>query len=163
MLGRALLPDETSQRRVRDWFAPHGVSDRIFFHESTESRPAAAFYSAIDVMLDASPVNNAVESCEALWRGIPVVSCRGDRRAGMLGATILTSAGRPEWLAKNADEFADIARTLSADLDKLAEIRKSLPSEFKKSRLCDAKRFVLTFEAILSDLTEKSRARATPA
>ena len=29
----------------------------------------------------------------ALWRGVPVVSCRGDRRAGVLGATVLRPRG----------------------------------------------------------------------
>jgi predicted O-linked N-acetylglucosamine transferase (SPINDLY family) len=160
LLGRAPLPDEDTRRRIRDMFAPHDVADRIVFHETAESRPAAAFYSAIDIMLDTLPVNNAVESCEALWRGVPVISCRGDRRAGVLGATILTAAGRPEWIAKSAGEFADIARALSADLDKLAALRKSLPGEFRKSRMCDAKRFALAFETLLSDLSEKSRAKA---
>ena len=160
LLGRAPLPDERTRQRILDIFSAHDVANRVSFHETAESRPAAEFYSAIDVLLDASPVNNAVESCEALWRGIPVISCRGDRRAGLLGATVLTAAGRSEWVAANASEFAGIARTLSADLDKLAALRKSLPDEFKKSRLCDAKGFSLAFEALLSDLTEKSRAKA---
>lgn len=158
LLGRALLPDEGTRRRIEDMFAPHGVADRIVFHETAESRPAAAFYSAIDIMLDALPVNNAVETCEALWRGVPVVSCRGDRRAGVLGATVLTAAGRPEWIAQNADEFAEIVRALATDLDKLALLRKSLPGEFRKSRMCDAKKFVLSFEVLLADLTKRSRA-----
>lgn len=160
LLGRAPVPDEDTRRRIRDMFASHKVSDRIVFHESAGSRPAAEFYSAIDIMLDTLPVNNTVESCEALWRGVPVVSCRGDRRAGVLGATILTAARRPEWIAKSADEFASIARALSADLDKLAALRKSLPGEFKNSRMCDAKNFTLAFEVLLSDLTEKARAQA---
>ncbi len=160
LLGHAPLPDDKTRRRIGDMFARHDVADRIIFHETAESRPAAAFYSAIDVLLDALPVNNATESCEALWRGVPIVSCRGDRRAGVLGATILTAAGRPEWIAQNADEFAEIARALAADLDTLALLRKSLPGEFRKSRMCDARRFTLAFETLLSDLTEKSRAKA---
>ncbi len=159
LLGRAPLPDEGTRRRIRDMFARHDVADRIVFHETAEIRPAAAFYSAIDIMLDALPVNNAVETCEALWRGVPVVSCRGDRRAGVLGATVLTAAGRPEWIAKNADEFAEIVRALATDLDTLAAIRESLPGEFKKSRMCDAKRFAFSFETLLADLTKRSRVK----
>ena len=163
LLGRAPVPDDETRQRIRGMFASHGVADRIAFHETAAIRPAAAFYSSIDILLDALPVNNATESCEALWRGVPVVSCRGDRRAGVLGATILMAAGRPEWIAQNADKFADIARALATDLDKLAAIRKSLPGEFKKSRMCDAKRFALAFETLLSDLTERSRAGTTSA
>lgn len=162
LLGRALLPDEATQRRIRDMFAANGVTDRISFHQTTELRPAAAFYSAIDLMLDSIPVNGGVETCEALWRGVPFVGCRGDRRAGQVGASILISAGRPEWLADSADAFVDIARSLSADLGRLEQIRKSLPDEFKRSRLCDAKRFVLTFETLMTDLVERARVQEKP-
>ena len=160
LLGRAPSPDENTRRRIKDLFAAHGVADRIVFHETAGIRPAAAFYSAVDIMLDSLPVNNAVESCEALWRGIPAVSCRGDRRAGVQGATILTAAGRPEWVAGNADECVEIARALASDIEKLALLRKSLPGEFKKSRMCDARGFAFSFEVLLEDLTERARAKA---
>ena len=61
--------------------------------------------------------------------------------------------GAAEWIAQNADEFAEIVRALATDLDKLALLRKSLPGEFRKSRMCDAKKFVLSFEVLLADLT----------
>ncbi len=159
LLGRAPLPDGDTQRRIRGLFASHDVADRIRFHETAGARPAAAFYSAVDIMLDSLPVNNTVELCEALWRGVPVVGCRGDRRAGVLGATILAAAGRSEWVANNVDEFAEIARALAADIEKLALLRKSLPGEFKKSRVCDAKKFVFSFEALLVDLMGRLRAK----
>ena len=52
----------------------------------------------------------------------------------------------------------ETARALAADLDTLALLRKSLPGEFRKSRMCDAKKFVLSFEVLLAYLTKRSRA-----
>ncbi|MCC7015711.1 MAG: tetratricopeptide repeat protein [Rhodospirillales bacterium] len=161
LLGRAPAPDQGTRDRILGLFDRHGVADRIVFQEALERQsPTAAFYSSVDILLDSTPVNGTVETCEALWRGVPAISCRGDRRAGRIGASLLAAAGRPDWVADTPEEFAALARRLVSDRSALAALRKSLPDEFRKSRLCDAKRFAGEFGAMLEGLVAAARAKA---
>ena len=87
---RSPATDEGTRARLGDLFGRQGVGDRIRFQEPDQRQnPAAAFYSAIDVLLDTYPVNGATELCEAMWRGVPAISIRGDRRVGRIGSAIL--------------------------------------------------------------------------
>ena len=159
LLGRVPLSDEATRARIRTLFQGEGVADRVAFQETPEGKsPIAAFYAAVDILLDTLPVSGALESCEALWLGIPVVSCRGDRRAGAIGAVILDAAGHGEWAAKNRDEFADIAARLAADIPALADLRGTLPDQVKNSRLGDGKTFAAVWESILEILVKQARA-----
>lgn len=161
LLGRAPAPDEGTRRRLLALFDAHGIGERIVFQGPAEGKtPAAAFYTAIDILLDSQPVNGTMELCEALWRGVPVLGCLGDRRAGRTGAAILAAAGRAEWIAETPDGVAELARRLASDRAALAALRKTLPDEFKKSHLCDAKRFAGEFGALLESLVLAARAKA---
>lgn len=161
VLGRGTSLDDGTRARVIDLFSRFGVGERVDFLTAGEGKsPAAAFYSAIDILLDTHPVSGATEICEALWRGVPVISLRGDRSAGRLGSAILHLAGRDEWIADDADGIASIAGQLAANLPALRQTRQILPEQFKKSRLCDAKKFADEFFAVLEALVTKARAKA---
>jgi predicted O-linked N-acetylglucosamine transferase (SPINDLY family) len=161
LLGRSPATDEDTRARLGDLFGRQGVGDRIRFQEPDQRQnPAAAFYSAIDVLLDTYPVNGATELCEAMWRGVPAISIRGDRRVGRIGSAILGLAGREEWIADDAKGMASIAKRLASDSAVLAKLRRTLPDEFKQSRLCDAKGFAEEFYAQLETLVARARAKA---
>ncbi|MEK7246130.1 MAG: tetratricopeptide repeat protein [Pseudomonadota bacterium] len=161
LLGRAPTPDEGTRRRLLALFEQHGVGDRVVIQGETEGNTApAAFYTAIDILLDSLPVNGTMELCEALWRGVPVVTCLGDRRAGRIGAAILSAAGRDDWIAKTPEDFTALAHRLASDRSALTAWRKTLPGEFKKSRLCDAKKFATEFGALFESLATTARAPA---
>lgn len=162
VFGRAPAPDAGTRRRLVALFETRGMANRIVFQDLVEGKmPPAAFYSMIDILLDSLPVNGTIELCEALWRGVPAVTCLGDRRAGRFGAAILTSAGRAEWIAETPETFAAIARRLASDHSALVVLRRTLPDEFKKSRLCDAQTFATEFGALLESLAAAARAKTT--
>jgi predicted O-linked N-acetylglucosamine transferase (SPINDLY family) len=162
VLGRAPLPDEGTRRRLLALFDQHGLGDRIIIQDAVKGKTAAAaFYTAIDILLDSLPVNGTMELCEALWRGVPVITCRGDRHVGRIGASILAAAGRTEWIAETLDQFVMLARQLASNLSMLAALRRTLPDEFKKGHLCDGKRFAAEFGALIERLAAQGRAETS--
>lgn len=120
-------------------FADYGVSNRVHFQAPLEDQgisAAKAFPHMVDIMLDATPVNGLTELAWDLWMGLPVVSLRGDRRVGRMGASILRAAGHPEWIADDPAGYVAIAAQLARDPN-LGRIRSGLRQQVLASPLAD--------------------------
>ncbi len=148
--------------RIHELFSHFGVVDRIV------TQPAApdeyvnlSFYAQVDVVLDTFPVNAAMQACEALLIGIPVVSLAGTRRAAVVGASILSAAGRPQWAAASEDAFVETAAALANDPERLAELRRTLGDEVAKSALCDRAGFTRALEALYERMFEEKGPKDT--
>ncbi|HEY1720442.1 MAG TPA: tetratricopeptide repeat protein [Magnetospirillaceae bacterium] len=135
--------------RLGQMFANFGVVNRVRLqgpHEPTTVN--LDLFGRIDVLLDTTPVTGMNDVAEALWMGVPVVTLRGDRRAGCIGAAILDAAGRGDWVAATGEDYVAIAARLAAAAD-LDAIRAGLRDSVSASALCDAKGFVDAFGAAL--------------
>jgi len=104
-------------------------------------------YNKIHVALDTVPYNGTTTTCEALWMGVPVLTMAGTGHAARVGASLLTSAGRPEWITENAGAFVAIAVKISNNINELNEDRQSLRAQMKTARLCGARGYADAVEA----------------
>ena len=136
---------EFYEAQFRDRGVPH---ERLALSGRTSSREThLARYGEIDIALDPFPYNGTTTTCEALWMGVPVLTLRGKRHSGRVGASLMASIGHPEFIAENAKDYVDIAINLAADRSRLTGLRSSLRAEMKASPLCDAPRFARKVEA----------------
>lgn len=69
--------------------------------------------------------------------GVPVVTLAGDCHMARVGASLLTAAGRPDWIARDAGGYVRIASGLAAEPARLAAIRRELRNGLRKSPLLD--------------------------
>jgi predicted O-linked N-acetylglucosamine transferase (SPINDLY family) len=106
-------------------------------------------YQRVDIALDTFPYNGTTTTCEALWMGVPVVTFRGSNHAGRVGASLLTTVGFPEWVAEGVDGYVETARNLAVDVDRLAQVRRSLRGRMSASPLCDPLRMARELEQAL--------------
>ncbi|MEO8039231.1 MAG: tetratricopeptide repeat protein [Betaproteobacteria bacterium] len=106
-----------------------------------------ALYSQVDIGLDTFPYNGGTTTCEALWMGVPVITCRGDTHASRMGASLLSAANLPELIATTPDAFVTIARDLAADAERLTVLRASLRDRLRASALMDETGFTRDLEA----------------
>ncbi|NBX25868.1 MAG: hypothetical protein EBQ99_07440, partial [Planctomycetes bacterium] len=84
---------------------------------------------------------------EALWMGVPVITTLGDRHAARVSASLLHAVGHPEWVAKDAADFARLAAAVAADRPRLAEWRRTLRGSMNASALCDGPAYAARFMA----------------
>lgn len=111
-----------------------------------------AIYQRLWLALDTMPYNGVTTTCESLVMGVPVVTLLGTRHAERTASSILASANHPEWIARTADEYADIAARLVADRAALSRTRAALRDELLISPLCDSAAHARRFEHALRTL-----------
>lgn len=149
LLGDCAEFDQSTMERFVSVFSNLGLSDRIQVQNPANGRLSSdVFFSQVDVLLDATPVTADLALCEALREGVPVVTLRGASSDGCVGASILATAGRPEWIATDGAGYAAIARDLTADLAALADLRATLRRDIPASDLADAGTLAGSLEAV---------------
>jgi protein O-GlcNAc transferase len=120
------------------------VEIMAWLHGSAEH---LALYHRVDIALDPFPYNGTTTTCEALWMGVPVVTLRGDRHAGRVGASLLTQIGLTDLIASSIDEYVEIAAALVDNPGRLDELRRALRPLMAASPLCDEGAFARKMEA----------------
>jgi predicted O-linked N-acetylglucosamine transferase (SPINDLY family) len=106
-----------------------------------------ALYHRVDIALDPFPYNGTTTTCEALWMGVPVITLRGHRHAGRVGASLLTQIGLTDLIASSIDEYVEIAAALVGNPGRLDELRRALRPRMAASPLCDEGAFARKMEA----------------
>jgi predicted O-linked N-acetylglucosamine transferase (SPINDLY family) len=147
------LSDSVVKGRYLDLFAESGVGpDRLDLLPWTSYSENLATYQRVDIGLDPFPFNGGVTTCEALWMGIPVITCPGETFASRHCMSHLWSVGLPEMIAGNLEEYVRLALVLSQDLPRLGAMRSRLREQMAASPLCDGKRFATNFMVLLRDV-----------
>ena len=149
LLKSRSFADAETRRRYRSLFAARGIAEeRLELHAWIDSKSGhLGLYQRIDIGLDPFPYNGATTTCEALWMGVPVISLRGDRHAGRVGASILTRVGFSELIADTDDAYVAAAVALAEAPGRLVELRRDLRAAMAASPLCDAAGFTRHVEA----------------
>jgi predicted O-linked N-acetylglucosamine transferase (SPINDLY family) len=83
-------------------------------------------YGDVDIALDPVPYNGGTTTLQAMWQGVPVVVKAGGHFVSRMGASFMTAAGLPEWVATDDDGYVDIARRMAADRGALLELKRGL-------------------------------------
>jgi predicted O-linked N-acetylglucosamine transferase (SPINDLY family) len=126
----------------------HGVEPaRLCFapYEKNISNHLAR-YRLADLYLDTLPFNAHSTACDALWGGLPVLTCLGSSFAGRVAASVLTAVGLPELITRSLDEYEVRAIKLAKDAPLLAGIRAKLAHNRDTQPLFNGDRFTLHIE-----------------
>ncbi|MDZ4801536.1 MAG: tetratricopeptide repeat protein [Bryobacteraceae bacterium] len=116
-------------------------------------------YHDIDIALDTLPYNGVTTTCEALWMGVPVVTCWGEGHAARTGGSLLSSTGLQSLVGQTPEDFVRIAVDLAHDADRLRTLHAELRATMRASPLMNYSTFTreveATFTALLDDAREK--------
>ncbi|MBK1693066.1 O-linked N-acetylglucosamine transferase, SPINDLY family protein [Ectothiorhodospira mobilis] len=150
-------PDVTAW--VQQAFQAEGIpAERLILEKASPHPELLKTYNRIDIALDPWPYTGGLTTIEALFMGVPVVTCPGPSFAGRHAASHLTNAGLPEWVAQDFDDYQRIALDWANRLEDLAELRSNLRRQFQKSPLSGHVQFAANllhaFELMYKEWTE---------
>ena len=150
---------EPAMRNLRREAERHGVAaSRLVSAPRMKIEDHLARHRLADIFLDTLPCNAHTTASDALWSGLPVLTCRGSTFAGRVGASLLDAAGLPELVTGDLDAYYALAMRLATSPELLAGIRRRLAQNVATSPLYDAKAFTRHLEAAYVRMWERCQA-----
>jgi predicted O-linked N-acetylglucosamine transferase (SPINDLY family) len=130
------------------------VSSRLVFAPRVTLAEHLARHGAADLFLDTQPYNAHTGASDALWMGLPLVTCLGTSFAGRVAASLLQAVGLPELATHNLADYESLALVLARDRTRLKNLRKRLDAGRATTPLFDADRFRRGLEAAYEKMWE---------
>ncbi|MGI9211734.1 MAG: tetratricopeptide repeat protein, partial [Methylococcaceae bacterium] len=157
--GRAL--DAANQRRITEALVQRGVeANRVVFAGRTATwSEHMALYDQVDIALDTLPLNSGTTAFDALWMGVPLITLAGHHMAGRMGAAIVAGIGRPEWIARDPQEFVSKMVALARDVPTRTELRHTQRERMRASPLCDGAGLARTLETCFERMFDEWHTR----
>jgi len=148
LLKNPALTDPARRSHYQALFKNHGIEpDRIKLRGHTPTREEhLGTYAEVDIALDTFPYNGTTTTCEALYMGVPVITLSGKSHRNRVGASLLESIDKTQWVAKSQDDYVSIATSLASNVQELADIRHQLRTQLLASDLCNAENFTENLE-----------------
>lgn len=159
-----LSTNEAGVRNLKREAEAAGIDpSRLVF--ASRARPAdhLARHHLADLFLDTLPYNAHTTACDALWTGLPLVTCKGTSFAGRVAASLLTAIGLPELIAQSLAEYEALALKLATNRTDLAAVKEKLARNRLTQPLFDTARATRHLESAYSTMVERYRRGEAPA
>jgi predicted O-linked N-acetylglucosamine transferase (SPINDLY family) len=132
-------------------FAPQaGVADHLARHRLA------------DLCLDTLPYNAHTTASDALWAGLPVLTCLGETFAGRVAASLLKAIGLDALITRTLAEYEALALRLARDPAYLATLKDRLIRNRDTCPLFDTQSATRHIEAAYQTMAEIARRQEKP-
>jgi predicted O-linked N-acetylglucosamine transferase (SPINDLY family) len=116
-----------------------------------------------DLCLDTLPFNGGTTSSDALWAGVPVLTCAGNSFAARMSGSLLHAVGLPDLVTHSLAEYEQLALQLARTPGRLADLRTTLARNRGCTALFDTDKFRRHLEAAYASMVERYRQGRGPA
>jgi protein O-GlcNAc transferase len=117
-------PFETNLSKAAE---QHGVDRRrLVFAPSLPPDRHLARLKQADLFIDSLPYNAHTTASDALWAGVPLITCRGTTFPGRVAASLLNAVGMPELIMESMEDYEARAIALARDPHAMAGLKQIL-------------------------------------
>lgn len=110
-----------------------------------------------DLLLDTFPYNAHTTASDALWAGVPLVTCMGETFPSRVAASLLHAVGLPELVTTSFDAYEQLAARLASSPGELQEIRQKLAHNRPSAPLFDTQQFVRDLESLYERMFQQQQ------
>jgi protein O-GlcNAc transferase len=159
-----LLEDnEAATINLRREAEARGINaSRIVFAPQLPTDEHLARQRLADLFLDTLPYNAHTTASDALWMGLPVITCKGASFSGCVAASILLAAGLPELVTESLEDYEALALKLARDPAALAAVRTKIAGLKGNCPLFDTAGFTRDLESAYEEMMARSRRGENP-
>ena len=158
-----LAADETTMANLRGEAARRKVDpSRLVFGTVMQSADHLARMRAADLFLDTLPYNAHTTGSDALWAGLPVLTCKGSTFPGRVGASLLEAIALPELVVESLAEYEDRAVHLAHCPSELVALRAKLDRNRLTTPLFDSGRYTRHLERAYESMMARHKAGLPP-
>ncbi|HEX3486493.1 MAG TPA: tetratricopeptide repeat protein [Micropepsaceae bacterium] len=136
--------------------------ERLVFAPRMELPEHLARHRLADLFLDTLPYNAHTTASDALWAGLPVLTCLGENFPGRVGASLLNALGLPELITHNLGDYAAQALALADGPSRLQALRRKLAANRSSFPLFDSALFARHIEAAYRAMWQRHREGLAP-
>ncbi|HEY9029384.1 MAG TPA: hypothetical protein VIP05_34175, partial [Burkholderiaceae bacterium] len=145
-----LQDNDAASANLRAAAASRGIAaNRLHFAPRIRLDEHLARHACADLFLDTLPYNAHTTASDALWAGLPVLSCRGTTFPGRVGASLLHALGlADELLVDDVAAFEARAIALAREPARLTRLRERLAHARATAPLWDTPAYARALEAL---------------
>lgn len=152
LMDNQVISSEENRNYVTNIFQRNGISkDRLILKASSPRAEFLQSYNQIDIALDPFPYGGGTTTIESLMMGVPVVTINGDRWVSRQSTGFLKTAGHPELITANEDEYINKTIELANDAKRLREYKYNLREDTINSEL-NINKYLPKFEKAIKDM-----------
>ncbi|MDF0581827.1 tetratricopeptide repeat protein [Bradyrhizobium yuanmingense] len=139
------------------------AAERIVFAPRVPADEHLARHQVADLFLDTLPYNAHTGASDALWAGLPVLTCIGTAFAGRVAASLLNAVGLPELVTRSLEEYEALALRIAHDSELRVALRSKLAARRTTWPLFDTVRMTRDIEKAFDEIWRRHRAGEAPA
>jgi predicted O-linked N-acetylglucosamine transferase (SPINDLY family)/SAM-dependent methyltransferase len=135
---------------------------RLVFSPKLDLPQHLARHAHADLFLDTVPVNAHTTASDALWAGLPVLTCAGRSFASRVAGSLLRAVGLPELVTHSLADYEVLALRLARHPAELANLRDRLARNRETAPLFDITSYARDLETAFGQMAAIAAAGEPP-
>ncbi|USX20631.1 methyltransferase domain-containing protein [Oxalobacteraceae bacterium OTU3REALA1] len=133
--------------------------NRLIFNTRAVPAEYLARYQLADLFLDTFPFNAGTTASDALWAGLPLLTCAGHTFSSRMAGSLLRAVDLPQLITYNFADYEEKAVALANDPNRIASMKRQLVANRMTCALFDTPRFVRNLETVLQQVAKPAAPR----
>ena len=140
--------------RIEDMIQKNGIARERIVLESP-SNDYLSRYDEVDIILDTYPYVGGTTTCEALLKGVPVITRYGEKHGTRFGLSLLANLGLQELASSDWETYIEKSIAIARDKELRQALRTQIPILMRKSPLMNQKKYMENIESLYQKIWQK--------
>ena len=158
-----LAPEATTCDNLRAHAEQAGIDPaRLVFAGRMPNAAHVARFRLADLFLDTAPYGAHTTASDALWMGLPVLTCPGNSFAARVCGSLVRAAGLPDLVCPDWDTYKSTAIALAQNRQRVAAYAARLQANRATSTLFDTPALMRALETLYAQIWQAHERGQTP-